>query len=247
MTHPLEVLLDMPYPGRVIIIGREPSAAARVAVVYAITGRSPSSQARRLVFRNHAVWTEPADKKVLSEGNTDLLVYRAIALGRGIAISNGRQTEDILRILNQEGEADSPKEILAQALADWAYEPDEPHFTPRISGCVLSGGLAGMALIRRKTDGSAEKAFHSWNLAAGRGKLIATYAGREDSPLPSFPGAPLDLEIEEVTPAALAGAVFKALRPRAADRDYRVAASCVYAAGADLRQYEVEIINRKDP
>ncbi len=236
----------MPYPGRVIIIGREPSPAARVAVVYAITGRSPSSQARRLVFRERAVWTEPSDKKALSAGNVDLLLYRAIALGRGIAVSNGRQTEDIVRVLDQEREADSPKGVLAQALADWTYEPDDPHFTPRISGCVLPGGLAGLALIRRKTDGSAEKAFCIWNLVTGRGKLIATYAGREDSPLPAFPGDPLDIEIKEVTPAALAGAVFEALGPRAADRDYRVAAACVYAAGNDLQQYEVKIINRKD-
>jgi IMP cyclohydrolase len=246
MTHPLKVLLDMPYPGRIIIIGREPSAVARVAVVYAITGRSPSSQARRLVFRKQAVWTEPSDKKVLGTGNIDLLLYRAIALGRGIAVSNGRQTEDIVRVLDRGGEADSPKSVLAQALADWTYEPDEPHFTPRISGCVLPGGLAGLALIRRKTDGSADKAFHIWHLVTGRGKLIATYGGREDNPLPVFPGDPLDIEIEEVTPAALAGAVFEALRPRTADRDYRVAAACVYAAGANLQQYEVQIINRKD-
>jgi IMP cyclohydrolase len=246
MTHPLGALLDMSYPGRIIIIGREPSKAARAVVVYAVTGRSPSSQARRLTFRERAVWTEPSDTEVLSKGNVELLLYRAVALGRGIAVSNGRQTEDIVKALNQAGEGASPGDVLAQALADWTYEPDEPHFTPRISGCVLPGGSAGLALIKRNIDGSPEKAFFTWSLVTGRGKLIATYAGRQDSPLPPFPGDPRDIEIEDETPAAMAGAVFEALSPRANDRDYRVAAACVYSAGADLQQCEVQIINQKD-
>ncbi len=246
MTHPLAPLLDMSYPGRIIVIGRAPSRGDGAVVVYAITGRSPSSQARRLAIRERAVWTEPSDKEVLSKGNIELLLYRAIALGRGIAVSNGRQTEDIVNVLNQAGAGASPEDVLAQSLADWSYEPDAPHFTPRIAGCVLPGSRAGLAIVKRNINGSPEKAFHAWSLVAGQGKLIATYAGREDNPLPPFRGDPLNIEIAEETPAAMAGALFESLGPRANGRDYRVAAACVYASGADLQHCEVQIINRKD-
>ncbi len=246
MTHLLAPLLDMSYPGRIIIIGQAPPGIDRAVVVYAITGRSPSSQARRLVLRERAVWTEPSDREVLSKGNTELLLYRAIALGRSIAVSNGRQTEDIVTVLNQAELGASPEDVLAQSLANWSYEPDAPHFTPRIAGCVLPGGRAGLAIVKRNVSDSREKAFHAWSLVAGQGKLIATYAGREDNPLPPFPGDPLNVEIVEETPAAMAGALFKSLGPRANGRDYRVAAACVYASGADLQLCEVQIINRKD-
>ncbi len=128
MNDPLAPLRRMPYPGRLIIIGRDPGGT-RAVLVYAITGRSESSRARRLKFAEGAVWTEPLDMEVLKKGNVDLLIYRAIVLGSGIAISNGRQTEDIVQVLNREKEEVDPGAILARALGDWIYEPDAPHYT----------------------------------------------------------------------------------------------------------------------
>src|SRR4030042_2672304 len=149
----LNVLSVMPYPGRLIIIGGGPGTD-RIIVVYAVAGRPPASQARRLTFEGSAVWTEPLDEETLRKGQPELLIYRAIAIDRRIAVSNGRQTDDIAKALKQADEEERPREIITRSLDGWTYEPDPPHFTPRISGCVLVGGAAAISIIRRSEDGA---------------------------------------------------------------------------------------------
>lgn len=241
MTDCLAKLSAMAYPGRIIIIGQN-ADADKCVVVYAITGRSPSSQARELAIKGNAVWAMPTDENVLKQGNIDLLVYTAIAFGRGIAVSNGRQTADIL---NQIQNKDEPEQVLSSGLGHWTYEPDSPHFTPRISGCILPSGKACLSIIKKGKDGSAERSFFAWTLEPGKGKLITTYTGKEEHPLPSFTGNPLLIEIKERSAAALAEAVYATLRPQNPEKDYRVAVACVYAEIAQLQKYEVHIINRK--
>jgi len=242
MTEPLAKLSAMAYPGRIILIGLN-SEADKAVVVYSITGRSPSSQARELKTRGNAVWAMPTDEDVLKQGNVDLLVYSAIAFGRGIAVSNGRQTEDILNQIQEE--MDDPGQVLRSGLSQWTYEPDSPHFTPRISGCILPGGRPCLSIIRKGKDGSAERSFFSWALEPGQGRLITTYSGKEENPLPSFTGDPLLVEIKERSAAGLAEAVYAALEPHNPEKDYRVAVACVYAEIAQLQKYEVHIINKK--
>lgn len=242
MSDPLAKLCGMTYPGRVIIIGQN-RGADKAVVVYIITGRSPSSRARELKLRGNAVWTIPTDEDVLKKGNSDLLVYSAIAFGRGIVVSNGRQTEDILKQIQEKND---PEEILIQGLKSWTYEPDSPHYTPRISGCLLPNGKACLSLIKRGEDGAGQKSFFAWALEPGKGKLIATYSGIDENPLPTFRGDPLDIDIEEKTAAAMANAVFAALKPQKPEKDYRVAVACVYAAKSNLQKYEIHIINKKE-
>lgn len=241
MTNPLAKLSAMAYPGRIIIIGLN-SNADRGVVVYAITGRSPSSQARELTIKGNAVWAMPTDEDVLKQGNVDLLVYSAIAFGPGIAVSNGRQTEDIL---NQIQNKDDPGQVLSNGLRQWTYEPDSPHFTPRISGCILPGGKPCLSIIRKDKDGSAERSFFAWALEPGKGRLITTYSGKEEHPLPSFTGDPLLVRISKRSAAGLAKAVYAALEPQNPEKDYRVAVACVYAEIAHLQKYEVHIINKR--
>jgi IMP cyclohydrolase len=235
----------MPYPGRVIIIGASPGAD-RVIVAYAITGRSPSSQARRLTFEGSAVWTEPLDEETLKKGNAELLIYRAIAIDRLIAVSNGRQTDDIAKALKQAGEAERPDALLSRSLSGWTYEPDSPHFTPRISGCVLAGGAAGLGIIKRGDDGRRLDSYFSWPVEPGQGRMITTYAGREENPLPAFRGEPVEVGL--VSPAAVetAEAVYEALHPQNPAKDYRVAVACISALRTNLRNYDVHIINRRE-
>ena len=235
----------MPYPGRVIIIGASP-AADRVIVAYAITGRSPSSQARRLTFEGSAVWTEPLDEAALKKGNAELLIYRAMAIDRLIAVSNGRQTDDIAKALKQAGEGEKPDILLSRSLNGWTYEPDSPHFTPRISGCVLAGGTAGLAIIKRGEDGRRLDSYFSWPVEPGQGKMIATYAGREETPLPAFPGKPVEVGLASSAAEETAEAVYKALRAQDASKDYRVAVACISALRTNLRNYDVHIINRRE-
>ena len=241
----LSLLSIMPYPGRLIIIGAGPDAE-RVIVAYAVTGRSPASQARRLTFEGSAVWTEPLDEETLRKGNVELLIYRAIAIDRRIAVSNGRQTDDIVKVLKQAGKEERPEDILSRSLDSWTYEPDPPHFTPRISGCVLTGGAAGLSIVKRREDGSRLASYFSWSVEPGMSRMIATYAGREEKPLPSFPGEPIEIRTGLAAAKETAEAVYQALKPQDPMKDYRVAVACVSALRANLRNYDVHIINRRE-
>jgi len=107
----------MIYPGRVIIIGRDPSGRHDV-VVYAVTGRSPSSRARRLVHDGGgSVRTEVTDPDLLPGGNEKLLIYHCLRpYPGGLAVSNGAQT-DLIRetaLSMAEVQAASPGEKILQ-------------------------------------------------------------------------------------------------------------------------------------
>jgi IMP cyclohydrolase len=242
MIDPLANLSAMTYPGRVILIGLD-AVAEHIVAGYAITGRSRSSQARRLKLEADSVWTEPIDEEAMRKERLDLLIYRAIAIGRGIAVSNGRQMEDVLRAFRKRKK---PENVLRQALSHWSYEPDAPHFTPRISGCALPSGRACLSIIKRADNDTSERLFFPYDLEPGNGRMIATYSGKEETPLPSFSGDPLAMEIKATDAATLAKAIYSALEPEDPARDYRVAVACVYASSRDFLKFDVHIINKSE-
>jgi IMP cyclohydrolase len=178
---------------------------------------------------------------VLKEANVDLLVYPPILPSRGIAVSNGKQTADILSCFEQ---SQNPKDILNRSLRHWEYEQDAPHFTPRISGCILPGKKAALSLIKRAPDGSSIKSYYHIPLIPGNGKMIATYEGTNIDPLPSFSGQPIDVEINEKSPEKTAQAIYDALGPREGKKDFRVAVACVYSKDLGSDQYDISIVNR---
>ena len=233
-------LTRMAYPGRFIILGRD-GAGAHDIVLYGITGRSASSQARRLERRGDIVFIRPTDPDVLKTGNADLLVYPALILGKGIAVSNGKQTESIDPLADG-----SPVRVLEKGLESWTYEPDAPIFTPRISGCLLPDRRAALSLIKRGGDGRPERSFFEFPLIPGRGKLVATYAGENIHPLPVFQGEPLDVGLEAKTAAETAQRVYAALRPEGQPEDFRVAVACVFAPLAPGEEREIAIVNRRE-
>lgn len=236
-------LATLEYPGRCIALGRAPRGGKAV-IVYAITGRSPSSQARRLVFRDAGIWVEPTDEGVLKKGNVDLLVYPAALFGqRGIAVSNGRQTGDVLDRLSAGG---NPVAALAAALERWDYEPDAPIYTPRISGC-LCAGKAGLSLVRRGPDGTTLRSYFDAPLSApGRAWLVSTYLGPNRDPLPPFEGEPREIVLTGATARETAGAVYEALAPRQGQPDFRVAVAVVYASPDAPADLEYHISNRHE-
>jgi IMP cyclohydrolase len=250
----LEPLAAMEYPGRIIIIGRDPSGDHDV-VVYAITGRSPSSQARRLVYDGlEAVRSQATDPGRLKEGNERLLIYNCIRKSPdGLVVSNGAQTDLILETmvdLMARGLCPAPEEILQRAFARphlmagidlTGYEPDAPAFTPRISGCLRNG--AALSMVLRARNGTAEREYFPVPLSPGEGKLISTYAGDNVDPLPSFRGEPLWVQLEGRRAQEQAGAIYNSLAPRDPQNDFRVAVAVVFS---HLRtsEMEVSIINR---
>ncbi len=242
MDDTITRLSSLEYPGRLIVIGA-PRRAGSAAIVYAITGRSPSSQARMLVSRDGGVWVQPTDEETLRKGNVDLLVYPAVLFGpAGVAVSNGKQTADVRDAL---GPGAGPAAALARALAAWDFEPDAPIFTPRISGC-LAGGDAGLSVVRRGPSGRSLKSYFAVPLREGEGWLVSTYAGPNADPLPVFTGEPRRVSLEGRTAAETAESIYRDLAPGPSGRDLRVAVACVFVSAADPGRPDVHIVNRHE-
>jgi IMP cyclohydrolase len=242
MDPQTRALPRLEYPGRLIVIGA-PKDGAKAAVVYAITGRSPSSQARKLVRRDGGVWVRPTDEDTLKKGNVDLLVYPALLFAAaGIAVSNGKQTADVRdRLPGGTG----PVSALSGALAAWDYEPDAPIFTPRISGCLI-GSAAALSVVRRGPAGETLRNYYEVSPRAGEGRLVSTYAGPNAEPLPVFGGEPLFVGMPGATAAEAAEAFYRELGPGPDGRDFRVAVACVFADPRSPEAADVHIINRHE-
>ncbi len=229
----------LPYPGRLILLGKDQTGENYVAV-YAITGRSPSSQKRSLERDNEQVKVIPGNKDVLERGNPDLLIYPAMIIKNGIAVSNGKQTKDLANNMNPEK---NPVDIFCNALKRWKYEPDNPHFTPRISGIILQSGRAGLCIIKRADNGGIIKNYFEFPLIEGKGNVLSTYGGKNNDPLPSFKGEPRLLDIKEVTAENTASDIYHRMAPERQEKDFRVAVVCVYW-NIKSGEYTVHIINR---
>ncbi|MFH1209258.1 MAG: IMP cyclohydrolase [archaeon] len=227
MVKGLEVLTDMEYPGRFIILGK--SHKSENVAIYVITGRSLSSQARKLVLNQTSydsgyINLEPTDEDILKKGNPDLLLYNAIMVQkRFICISNGKQTD---RILDYCSHNRSAINTLVKALLGFDYEPD-PSYTPRISGC-MNIDSAALSIIKRAEDGSSFRNYFEVPLINGRGKMISTYTGVNKDPLSSFIGEPLDVGIEWDNPLDAIIAVYESLEPKKDKDDFRVCVGAVY-------------------
>ena len=247
-TKCLEALANMEYPGRVIILGTDRYMRNSIAV-YAITGRSPSSQARRLVMKDDGnIWTVPTDEKTLQQGDARLLIYPAIMLcfddkkSYGIAVSNGIQTKEMKDNINAGYEG---IKCISLALKKWGYEPDSPNYTPRIGGVIKADPNNSIALgIIRKGEGyEAKTKCFKIGIEKGYGSMITTYAGANENPLPSFKGAPADVRLTGKTASDIAENVYEALAPKDPSKDYRVSVACVFLKLSDKKDSKPIIIS----
>ncbi len=238
----LEALSRMEYPGRVIILGKTLGEGFPFAV-YCITGRSPSSQARRIVFEETRAMVKPTDEDLLAEGDPDLLLYAAISIRQGVVVSNGRQTSSIkpIQVSNPE-----PVGVLAQGMEEWDFEPDPPNWTPRISGCILTADRGALSIVKNGGGGESIKNYFEFPLQPGRAKMISTYMGQNVNPLPSFQGEPLDICLRHVTAQKAAEEVYAAMAPADPEHDFRVATACVYLHDLQRDVFEKAVINRHD-
>ena len=176
-------LEEMIYSGRGIMVGMTPKG--NPVVGYTLTGRSPSSQARRLVkSESGVVRTDVTDKAQLEQGSPALLLYPALVPvshlnghwldGYAILASNGAQTNLLYSSL-AEGYT-HPEPINAQNAVEetmfgqpvclfdhhgdrWiditSFEPDVPNNTPRISAIVVDD-YAAFHIVYAALDESDE-------------------------------------------------------------------------------------------
>lgn len=182
------------YPGRGIIIGLTPDGT-RLVQVYWIMGRSENSRNRVFIKEDNGfVRTEAKDPAKLSDPS--LIIYYPAKQSGGVhIITNGDQTDTIYDAITAGGTFES-------ALATRTYEPDEPNYTPRISGLVDTRDpqfAYKLSILKTNSGDPAQtlRHFYTYEKAvAGYGHLIHTYEA-DGNPLPSFTGEPVLVPLQD--------------------------------------------------
>jgi len=185
-----KVLRAQSYQGRGIIMGRSP-AGNKAIVAYFIMGRSENSRNRVFVesgIHGKDVRAKAFDEKLVTDPS--LIIYTPVKVfGGKIVVSNGNQTDDIVRLMNDQL-------TFEQSLRFFTFEPDAPYYTPRISALMhfCDDDVFKYALSIAKTaDGnpkSCQRFLYTYpEPIAGQGHFIHTYGDDEDT-LPSFKGEP---------------------------------------------------------
>ncbi|MCR4620547.1 MAG: IMP cyclohydrolase [Clostridiales bacterium] len=196
------------YPGRGIIMGLSRDAGTLLAAYY-IMGRSQNSRNRVLEMRPDGLYTRAADESMLTDPR--LIIYRAAAeLNGQLIVTNGDQTDTIVSSLN-EGKS------FEDALFTRTFEPDMPHFTPRISGLMaLSEDRPGYRLSIIKAGDAegrtARRFFFNYEALPGSGHYLHTYM-EDRKVLPPFEGEPEEVTFPDMKEGALAEALFDSLDP----------------------------------
>ena len=200
------LLQDNPYPGRGIVLGRSADGAFAIAA-YFIMGRSENSRNRVFVPTEDGIRTQAHDPAKMTDPS--LIIYHPVRMaGRGLIVTNGDQT-DTVRDYILSGRT------FVEALKSRTFEPDDPNFTPRISGLLSPDGSFQLSILK-SADGNPAcccRCFYHYDAPlAGEGRFIHTYQG-DGSPLPSFEGEPVRIALEDSNPDALADRVWTALNP----------------------------------
>ena len=189
---PLTALLEKnTYPGRDIMIGRS-ADGKRAVTAYFIMGGSVNSRNRVFVEEGEGIRTEAFDVSKLSDPS--LIIYAPVkVLGNTTIVTNGDQTDTVYELMGQ-------GKTFEEALRTRKFEPDEPNYTPRISGIinVMEGGFDFAMSILKSGDGDPEYCIRSTfaydGCPAGEGRFVHTYTG-DGNPLPSYEGEPARVEI----------------------------------------------------
>ncbi len=182
-----------PYPGRGIIIGKS-NDGKNAVIAYFIMGRSENSRNRVFEKTDDGIRTQAFDESKLTDPS--LIIYSPVRkIGDVYIVTNGDQTDTIYEYLEQ-------GDTFENALRSREFEPDEPNYTPRISGVLTTGDneLSYSLSILKSSNGDAqscERLFYEYSSPLnGQGKFIHTYKC-DGNPLPSFKGEPKTIAIDD--------------------------------------------------
>ena len=185
-----QILSSNRYPGRGIIIGVSKDER-RFFQIYWIMGRSVSSRSRAFEREGDFVRVKSLDKT--DNANSSLLFYYPVKHFKNFHIvTNGTHTDRIECYLRD-------GKNFFDALCVEVYEPDPPHYTPRIAGLLdLENASVNLAILKKdaNSDGCIRIFYNYSKVLNGVGFCIHTYDG-EANPLPSFSGEPYILPLME--------------------------------------------------
>ena len=199
-----QLLQSNPYPGRGIVLGRS-ADDTKAVIAYFIMGRSENSRNRVFVETPDGIRTQAFDPSKMTDPS--LIIYNPVRVfGASTIVTNGDQTNTI-----REGLAAG--KTFSQALHTRTFEPDEPNYTPRISGLVKKDGDYVLSILK-SADGdpaSCRRYFYAYEKPlSGQGHFIHTYMG-DGNPLPSFEGEPEQIAITSETPEEFAQLIWNSL------------------------------------
>ena len=192
------------YPGRGIILGRSADDKYAVAA-YFIMGRSANSRNRVFTETEDGIKTEAFDPAAMEDPS--LIIYHPVReLNGQLIVTNGDQTDTI-----RDGLAEG--KTMSEALKSREFEPDQPNYTPRISGVIHADGSYEMSILKSLYGDPSCCCRYTFDYdkpKAGLAHFIHTYVG-DGNPLPSFAGEPEDVAIDCPDPQALAQLLWKSL------------------------------------
>ena len=223
MTDIFDYLRARPYPGRGILLGAAPDGAPVCA--YFIMGRSENSRNRVFERTPDGIRTRAFDEAKMTDPS--LIIYHPVRrTERGLIVTNGDQTDTI-----RDGHG------FVAALRTRTFEPDAPNWTPRISGLLGGDGSYKLSILRAADPEGQRciRCFYEYEPAPGEGRFISTYEGF-GSPLPSFSGEPVAVEVPELGAVELARRIWGALNEANRVSLY----TCVDGVEAIINKYEEE-------
>ena len=186
------ILKSNAYPGRGIVIGKSKDGNYAVTA-YFIMGRSVNSRNRVFVTDGEGIRTQAFDESKLSDPS--LIIYSPVrVLGNKTIVTNGDQTDTIYDGMDKQL-------TFEQSLRVRKYEPDDPNYTPRISGILHVENERfnyAMSILKSNSGDPSETdrfTFAYENPKEGEGRFIHTYM-KDANPLPSFEGEPEKVLIE---------------------------------------------------
>ncbi|GGE02749.1 IMP cyclohydrolase [Paenibacillus nasutitermitis] len=183
-------LYDKLYPGRTLIVGMTPSGSHYVQV-YWIMGRSANSRNRVFELDGWSVKNKAFDPAKMEDPS--LIIYYPIRHWENVHIvTNGDQTDTIYDGLQH-------SRTFEQSLMLREFEPDAPHYTPRISA-VINTELKQYSLSILKThenDPSVclRNSYQYSKFKCGIGHCIHTYNSEQNGVLKPFEGDPFEVPL----------------------------------------------------
>ena len=180
------------YPGRGLLMGLHCDGQNAV-IAYFIMGRSENSRNRIFIKDGSGLRTHPFDASKMRDPS--LVIYSPVrVLGSQTVVTNGDQTDTIYEFL-REGKT------FEEALHTRTFEPDAPHFTPRISALMTKkrNTFSYKLSILKASEGVekvCQRFFYEYDTPVlGEGHLLHTYMRNGDPVIPCFVGEPVRVAI----------------------------------------------------